>query len=354
MPKNITWIVNNITQVGGIERVVCNISNYFQDNNYRVKIVSLNTTDGKAYFKLSSKVKIQHLGYPESENLNRKKLKATLKEFLINENGESDVLITCHPWIAMPILQQKSLYKGKIISTEHSAWEYHSKKRRLLNLVFYRRADRLVVLSDYARSIYQKYGLKNIAVIPNIITDYPEKLAPLQKKELIAAGRLTEVKGFDRLIKAIGLIKDSFTPWHLTIYGDGEDGSMLRGLIKENKLEEQITIAAFTDQIQEKIHNCSGFIISSHSEAFPMVALEALSNGVPVISFNIPSLKEIDQGKGNIIFAEQDDIDDLADKINTYIHSADFSARGIEARAISLSYSLENVGPQWLNLLEML
>ena len=63
MPKNITWIVNNITQVGGIERVVCNISNYFQDNNYRVKIVSLNTTDGKAYFKLSSKVKIQHLGY---------------------------------------------------------------------------------------------------------------------------------------------------------------------------------------------------------------------------------------------------------------------------------------------------
>ncbi len=55
MPKNITWIVNNITQVGGIERVVCNISNYLQDNGYRVKIVSLNTAGGKAYFKLSPK-----------------------------------------------------------------------------------------------------------------------------------------------------------------------------------------------------------------------------------------------------------------------------------------------------------
>ena len=354
MPKNITWIVNNITQVGGIERVVCNISNYLQDNNYRIKIVSLNTTGGKAYFKLSPKVKIQHLGYPESENLNRKKLKAAIKDFLINENGESEVLITCHPWIAMPILQQKKLYQGKIISTEHATWEYHSKKRRVLNVVFYRRADRLVVLSENARSIYQKYGLKNVTVIPNIITDYPEKLAPLQKKELIAAGRLTEVKGFDRLIKAIGLIKDSFASWHLTIYGNGEDDLMLHNLIKENGLEEQITIADFTDQIQEKIHNCSGFIISSHTEAFPMVALEALSSGVPVISFNIPSLKEIDQGKGNIIFAEQDSIEDLARKINSFIHSNNISARGIEARAISLSYSLENIGPKWLNLLEML
>lgn len=354
MPKNITWIVNNITQVGGIERVVCNISNYLQDNNYRIKIISLNTTSGRSYFKLSSKVKIQHLGYSEAENLNRKKLKAVLKEFLINENGESDVLITCHPWIAMPILQQKSLYSGKIVCTEHSAWEYYSKKRRLLNLAFYRRADRLVVLSDYARSIYQKYGLKNTVVIPNIITDYPEKLAPLQKKELIAAGRLTEVKGFDRLIQAVTIIKDSFVPWHLTIYGDGEDESKLYALIKDNNLEQQVELAGFTNQIQDKIHNCSGFIISSHSEAFPMVALEALSNGVPVISFDIPSLKEIDRGKGNIIFAKQDDVNDLADKINTYIHSGNISARGIEARAISLTYSLENVGPQWLKLLEML
>ncbi len=254
----------------------------------------------------------------------------------------------------MPILQQKNLYHGKIVSTEHSAWEYYSKKRRILNLVFYRRADQLIVLSENARDTYRKYGLKNLTVIPNIITNYPAKLASLQNRELVAAGRLTEVKGFDRLIEAIGAIKESFSPWHLTIYGDGEDESSLRDLIKKYQLEKQVTIATFTDQLQHKINNCSGFIISSHSEAFPMVALEALSNGVPVISFNIPSLKEIDQGKGNIIFADQDNVDDLATKINFYIHSDNIRARGIEARTISLTYSLENIGPKWLKLLEML
>ena len=71
MAKRITWIINDATQVGGIERVICNLSNYFIDNNYKVKIISLNTTSGKAYFNLSSQVAIQHLGYPVEDNLKR-------------------------------------------------------------------------------------------------------------------------------------------------------------------------------------------------------------------------------------------------------------------------------------------
>lgn len=352
--KRITWIINDITQVGGIERVVCNVSNYLQESGYTIKIASLNTEKGKPHFNLTKGIKIEHLNYPESENLNRKQLKTTLKSFLENESGKSDVIITCHPWIAAPILQQKRTFKGKIISTEHATWEYHSKARRILNILYYRRANRLILLTNHAQSIYKKYGLKNTTVIPNFIADYPKKTASLKNTELIAAGRLTDVKGYDRLIKAIAIVKDQFTSWHLTIYGDGENRAALEALIKENSLEGQITLAHFTDQLQEKLLNCSGFILSSHNEAFPMVALEALSCGTPIISFDMPSIREIDQNTDTIIFAEQNNVQDLAIKLSLFISNKDRASIGKAARKLSQDYSLDRIGQRWINLIESL
>ena len=354
MAKQITWIINDITQVGGIERVVCNLSNYFNDNKYKVKIISLNTKSGKAYFKLSPQVIIQHFGYPADEILNRIKLKKAIRELLKKENGNSDIIFTCHPWIAMPILQQRKLFKGKIICTDHSDWTHYSLKRRLLNVAYYRHADRLVVLTDYAAHKYQRFGLENIEIIPNIIISYPPKLSQLESKELIAAGRLSYQKGFDRLIKAVDIIKDRMADWHITIYGDGEDKEMLDSLIEQYQVNRQISIAGFSDHLQQKLQNCAGFIMSSHTEGLPMVALEALSNGVPIVGFDIPPLREIDHNSNNIIFAEQDNVNDLADKILDYIKSKDKKSRGKQSREISLRYSLENIGPIWLNLIEML
>ena len=352
MPKRITWLINDITLVGGIERVVCNLSNFFTQNDCIVKITSLNTASGKPYFELNKQVKIEHLGYPAQQILDRKKLKATVKSFL--ETEDSDILITCHPWIAVPVLQNRKSYRGKIICTEHATWESHSKARRAMNVLYYRRADRLTLLTEHTKAIYKKFGVKNTTVIPNIIPSFPTQAAKLQSHELIAAGRLTEIKGFDRLIEAINLIKDQFSSWHLTIYGDGEDKAKLQQLINEHRLQDLVTIADFTDKLQAKLQACSGFVVSSHSEAFPMVVLEALSNGVPVISFDIPSLREIDQGRANIIFAEQDNVADLAVKISNYIQSTDRKERGAKAREIAESYSADKIVPLWIRLFNSL
>jgi len=349
MPLRITWLINDITQVGGIERVVCNLSNFFAQNGYSVKITSLNTDSGTPHFELSPKVAIEHLAYPTSEILDRKKLKSALATFLKNES--SDILITCHPWIAMPVLQQKKLFHGRIICTEHSTWDSYTKIRRILNAFYYRRADQLIVLTENAKQIYEKHGVKNSVVIPNIITNYPKTPAPLAKKELISAGRLVSIKGYDRLIEAIALIKDDFASWHLSIYGEGEEHDRLVDLIHQNHIENLISIEHFTDELQQKLHASSGYIIPSHSEAFPMVALEALANGLPIISFDIPSLREIDARSKTIIIAEQDNIADLAAKIKRYITTDDRQKRGEASRGLAANYSLEKIGAKWLTLI---
>ena len=71
MAKNITWVVNCITMVGGVERVVCNISNYLVENGFNVKIISINTMKGQPFFPLSDKVQIEHCGYPVNDILDR-------------------------------------------------------------------------------------------------------------------------------------------------------------------------------------------------------------------------------------------------------------------------------------------
>lgn len=351
MAKRITWLINNITQVGGIERVVCNVSNLLQKEGFRLKIASLNTTSGQPYFELSKNITVEHLGYPESEMLNRKKLKHFIGNFLKTEDAKSDIIITCHSPIAVPVLQQKSLYHGKIICTDHAAWEYYTKARKVLNAFYYRRADKVVVLTDRAKKIYQRYGFKNLAVIPNIITDYPKTLAPLKSKELIAIGRFAPEKGYDRIIEAINLIKDNFTPWHISIYGDGDEKTKLESLIKQYDISKLIEIKPFTNEVQAKLHACSGYIMSSHNEAFPMVTLEALSNGVPIISFDIPSLREIDHGSNTIIFAEQNNITDFAQKILAYTKTTDRKPLSQKSHELSLNYSAKKVIPLWVELL---
>ncbi len=352
MPKRITWLINDITLVGGIERVVCNLSNFFIKNGCTVKIASLNTNSGKPHFELSEKVSIEHLGYPAKQILDRKKLKETLGNYISDESELSDIIITCHPWIAMPVLQQKNRYKGKIICTEHATWESYTRIRRVLNSLYYRKADQLVVLTENAKRIYQAHGVKNPIVIPNIITDFPKTPAPLTSKELISAGRLTAIKGYDRLIEAIALIKDSFAPWHLSIYGDGEEHDRLVDLIHQNHLEELIAIEHFTDELQKKLHAAAGYIMPSRGEAFPMVALEALKEGLPIISFDIPALAEIDANSKTIIIAEQDNIADLANKIKHYISSDNHQKRSEASRKLAANYSLEKVGQKWLTLID--
>ena len=352
MAKRITWLINDITLIGGVERVVCNLSNFFIQNGCSVRIVSLNSDSGTPHFNLSPKASIEHLGYPANQILERKKLKDFLGNFLKDESDLSDILITCHPWIAMPILQQKSLYRGRIISTEHATWESYTRIRRALNAFYYRRADDFVVLTENAASNYRAHGVKNPIVIPNIITDFPKTTAPLSSKELIAAGRLAAIKGYDRLIQAIAMIRDDFSPWHLSIYGEGEEHDRLVDLIHQNHLEDLVSIERFTDELQKKLHASSGFIVSSHSESFSLVTIEALANGLPVISFDIPALREIDNSSNTIIFAEQDNIADLASKIKQLISSKLDKKQSEASRKLAENYSLEKVGEKWLTLID--
>lgn len=356
----ITYIVNQITQLGGIERVVSMLSNYFVENyDYDIRIVSLDTNDSdKNGFDFNSKVKIKHCGYNADEYGNRRLLNKRIRKILKDEEGrKTDIIIACHGNIADLIALNKKLFSGKTIFTEHASWEYYTKARKAIQILCYRRADRLVVLTESAAGIYQKYGLKNVAVIPNAVREVPKfKDAGHKTHELVAIGRLEEVKGYDNLIKAVNSIKTKLGDWKITIFGTGSKEEELKSQIKAFGVEERVKIEGPTDKVFEKLHESAGYLLSSRSEAFPMVVLESLSCGTPVISYAFPAIKEINAKNNAILEVEpRNNYIAFGEAIKRLIEDKNLretlSERSLET---AKEYSLPKIAEKWKELFEEL
>ncbi|GEM_PF-2253924 len=353
----ITYIVNQITQLGGIERVISMLSNYFVEKyGYEVRIVSLNTKEtDECGFDFNPKITIKHCGYSPEEYTNRRLLNSRIREILKDEEErDTNVVVACHGNIADMIALNKKLFSGKVVFTEHSAWEYYTKARKIAQLLFYRKADKLVVLTEAAASIYRKYGLKNVEVIPNAVREAPKfKNAGHKTHELIAIGRLEEVKGYDNLIHAVNLIKNKLGDWKIVVYGTGSQEEELKKQIKTFGLEEYVKLAGPTNEVFEKLHDASGYLLTSRSEAFPMVVLESLACGTPVVSYAFPAIKEINKN-GSILEAEpRNDYAAFGETVLRLIEDEklreNLSERSLEE---AKRYDIGEIAGQWKTLFE--
>lgn len=347
----IQWIVNNINQVGGIERVVIQLSNYFVEHGCNMEIVSLCTKETKAFFDLHTDVEIIH--WKKSPNdLSRTGIIAIIHQ--IAKKSDADVVLGCHDPICNAMVINKPFFKGRVIATQHAAIEYYSPKRLVLESLILRFADRFAVLSDWSKLYYENRGLKNCVVIPNALD---QKLLEIQEdrdKTIITAGRLTGVKGFDFLIRAFKLVHNVHPDWKLKILGDGEDRKKLTALIKELNLEDAVILLGFQKNVLEEFRKASIFTVTSQSEGFSMVLLEAMTQGVPAVCVDIPVMKELlDHGKYGVL--SRADEKAFASALNSLI--ADEQLRnqyGEKALERCKAYTMEKIGMQWLELFQKL
>ncbi len=140
---------------------------------------------------------------------------------------------------------------------------------------FYKKLDALVVLSEADARFYKQKGIENIYVIPNEISFYPEKFSDCLSPRIIAVGRLSPVKNFDYMVEVAGEALAAYPEWELEIVGEGALKENIDARIKQLGLERQVTIQPFTANIMEHYRNASIYLLTSETEGFPMVLLEA-------------------------------------------------------------------------------
>lgn len=355
----IICLTTDISTVGGIERAMSTMCNYFVENhNYDVEIISLyKLFKKKPAFHLNNKIKLSYCNFevsvPKSfvEKITQNfrqiyHIKKALKD------KEYDVLITFHPHISIPVLINKGNSRRKIIVTEHSDYNNITALWNFMRKITYKRADKVVVLTESNKRKYERFTSKNLCVIPNAIPFCTDNHSELNNNRIISVGRLEKEKGFDRLIEIYKKVYEKYDYWKVDIVGEGSEKETLNKLIEENGLQDNMKILDFTDNIQLEYLKSDICVIPSRSEAFSMVAVEAMQCGVPVISFDLPGPSSIINGRNGII-VKNNDLDEFAKEVIRLIRDKNLMIQYAKnAKEYSGKYTIKNIGEIWVKMIK--
>ena len=118
-----------------------------------------------------------------------------------------------------------------------------------------------------------------------------DNMADINSKEktVVAVGRFHKVKGFDRLLEIWRNIVTQNPEWKLCLVGDGDEMQNLRDITQKLNIEDSVvfTGALSQPQVLETMKKASLFAMTSHSEGFPFVLIEAMSCALPVVAFDV-------------------------------------------------------------------
>lgn len=214
------------------------------------------------------------------------------------------------------------------------------------------RYDKIVLLTEEDKDLNWKASPK-VTVIPNPLTfQIPDALSPLSAKRFIAAGRLTAQKNFASLIRAFSLVAKRHPDWTLDIYGEGGEKHSLQQQIERCQMTNNIFLRGYTSDIREKMLEASGYVLSSRFEGFGLVLIEAMSCGLPVVSYTCPcGPKDVVTDGSDGFLVPVDDEKALADRMCRLIEDGDLRRRmGQAARGSSERYNIDVIVEKWMSL----
>lgn len=362
---------------GGIEKCICVLANLLC-TRYQVEIASCYRILEEPAFYLDDRVNVVYLNDDIKPNrdafkdaLRRKNPVRVLKEGFYSmkvlyrrkksmcnyiNNCESDVIISTKDifnyWLC-------SYAKDGVIKIGWEHNHYHKSTRYAANIInSAKNLDYFVLVSSDLQKFYSK-KLANSKVmciyIPNAIDYIPKHLSQLNEKRLVSIGRLSPEKGFIDLLKIYNILRLEYSDWKLDIVGDGEEREKLENYINKHHLKNVI-LHGFQgkDYINDLLSKSSIYVMTSYTESFGIVLLEAMSHGIPCIAYDsAEGAKEIINSGDNGFLIKNRNIDAMVLKIKNLISNEKLRKKvGKAARRSIDKYTCKVVGEEWFTLIE--
>lgn len=374
----IIYCIHSVYNPGGMERVLLNKVTYLVKRlGWDISVVTTDQHGCPPFYPFPKEVKMTDLGINYSED-NAKgtwsKISGYLKKRKIHRRKLTELLMSEKADIVVSLYPSESSFIPNIKDGSKKVLELHYCKffrlqygrSGLLGMIdrwrtrqdesLVRRFDKFVVLTNEDRGYWG--NIPNIEVIPNAAMLVGNKYSDVSQKRVIAVGRLDYQKGFDRLIKAWDLVQKSgrYSDWRLDIFGQGEWKEMLVGMIRKAGLDGTAFINQPTNHIGDAYAASAMLVMTSNYEGFPMVMIEAMACGLPVISFDYKcGPKDIIREGRNGLIVSDGDIVGFAQAMMKLMGDEDYRmSLSLGAKEIVSIYSEENVMNQWITLFESL
>ena len=310
---NICFFLGGFHQNGGIGRVTAMLANALSESDeYAITALCYCNPNLPNLYDVSPRINQQF--FLQTYSSMTKQLCfggiGHLKKFL--KNNEIDVLIACGAlYYPISVLACKGI-KTKCICWEHSDPEGNNDHRgqywaRRFGI---KRSDLNIVLTKRALKVFkEKYKAENTIQIYNPVDEAVFKAAGeynAQSKRIISVGRLTYQKNFQAAVRIASRVLPAHPDWEWDIYGKGEDHDELERMVKEAGIQEQMHFKGQIPDLYYRYKDYGIMVMTSRYEGFPMTLLEGIGNGLPLISFDIPTgpSEIIDEGVNGYLLSE--------------------------------------------------
>jgi len=365
--KKVLILINSMEVGGGAEKIAANLINKLSEK-YEIYVVC---------FLKSSKI------YPFKGiyfNLNEpikswKMILRPFKVYRIIKKISPEIIISFMDHVGLLAIIIKLIFRLNIpliISNHTNPLLTYNKILNLSIKFLYplKAANLIIPVSDQVKILFKEHyriSEKKLKLIYNGLE--LEQIKMLEKEEIeiykdifdnqdfikfITVGRLIETKGYRYLIQAFNNVHKQLPSSKLFIIGDGPLKNQLRNLIKKYDLVDHVFLLGLRKNPYKYLAKSNIFVLSSFREGLPMVLLEALTCGLPIISTNCETgPKEIlDNGKYGLLVRIKDS-QDLAEKMVYLANNKELMKRYSK---LSLErakfFDINNIKKDWFKVIE--
>jgi glycosyltransferase involved in cell wall biosynthesis len=335
---------------GGTERATFSVANGLHEHH---DISIINTCERKPSFYLSPEIEMIYL-----PNGNITKRILSLAKYL--KDKEIDVLITIEAMTGILSVPAVFLAHCKHIVWDHANYyqnqgcKHIQRVRQIeLNMV-----NAYVVLTKRDFRNFQNHFKCKVPLVHiyNIAEPQKNNKYKLESKTIISAGHIRKIKNFSIIPDIAKAVFDKHPDWRWKIYGEtsGEEYDKLSKKVHDYNLDGKIIFCGRCEDMKTEYQKAAMYVMTSLQEGLPMVLLEAKSNKLPLVSFNIETgPDEIIENERNGFLIPSYDLDEMVKKICLLIENPELRLKLSKNSIDGLEVFAETtVISKWLELLQ--